>query len=56
MNEREKKLATEARNAYARAWRAKNPDKVKRNNASYWLRKANRELSAGKKDDSGEGK
>lgn len=36
----EEKMATEARNAYARAWRAKNPDKVRRNNKNYWLRKA----------------
>jgi len=28
MNEEEKKLAAEARNAYAREWRAKNPDKL----------------------------
>lgn len=40
MNDIEKKLAAEARNAYARKWRAANPDKVKKNNANYWLRRA----------------
>lgn len=32
-----------AKNAYARAWRAKNPDKVKQYNADYWARKAARD-------------
>lgn len=32
--------ARQARNAYARAWRAKNRDKVKKYNAAYWQRKA----------------
>ena len=40
MDSNEKKMAADARNAYARAWRAKNPDKVRKNNANYWLRKA----------------
>ena len=35
-----KKQAREARNAYARAWRARNRDKVKTYNESYWIRKA----------------
>lgn len=35
--------AREARNAYARKWRAKNPDKVRQYNADYWARKAMRE-------------
>ncbi len=43
MDENEKKRAAEARNAYARKWRAANPDKVRVNNANYWLRKANKE-------------
>ena len=43
MDENEKKLAAEARNAYARKWRASNPDKVRVNNANYWLRKAAKE-------------
>lgn len=42
MNENEAKMAREARNAYARRWRAANPDKVRANNANYWLRKASK--------------
>ena len=42
MDANEKKMAADARNAYARAWRAKNPDKVRKNNANYWLRKASK--------------
>lgn len=45
MDENEKKLATEARNAYARKWRAANPDKVRANNVNYWLRRAAKELA-----------
>ena len=33
----------EARNAYAREWRAKNRDKVRQYNADYWARKAARD-------------
>lgn len=43
--EREKQ-AREARNAYARQWRAKNRDKVKQYNYAYWARKAERERAA----------
>ena len=50
MDANEKKLAAEARNAYARAWRAKNPDKVRKNNANYWLRKAGKTVSEDKED------
>ena len=32
--------AKAVRNAYMRAWRAKNPDKVKEINDRYWRRKA----------------
>lgn len=32
--------AVQARREYQRAWRQKNPDKVKANNARYWERKA----------------
>lgn len=39
MNEK----AREERNAYLRAWRKKNKDKVKKYNADYWERKANKE-------------
>lgn len=35
-----KEAARQARNAYARAWRAKNRDKVRQYNESYWTRKA----------------
>lgn len=34
------KDAIEARREYQRKWRRNNPDKVRRNNASYWERKA----------------
>lgn len=54
MDENEKKLAAAARNAYAREWRAKNPDKVRRNNANYWLRKAGKAALAEKEAHSGE--
>lgn len=45
MIEREKQ-AREARNAYAREWRAKNPEKVRQININYWARKAEREANA----------
>lgn len=32
--------ARQARNAYARQWRANNRDKVRQYNADYWARKA----------------
>lgn len=35
--------ARQARNAYARAWRKKNPEKAKANNMRYWARRAERE-------------
>ena len=50
MDLNEKKLAAEARNAYAREWRAKNPDKVRKNNANYWLRKAGKMVTEKKED------
>ena len=34
--------AEEARRAYHKQWRAKNPDKVRANQARYWERKAER--------------
>ena len=40
MDVNEKRLAAEARNAYAREWRSRNRDKVRKNNENYWLRKA----------------
>ena len=51
MNEKEKRIAAEARNAYARRWRAANPEKVRANNANYWLRKAKKEKDAETCDD-----
>lgn len=36
----ESAIIRQAKNAYMREWRRKNPDKVKRNNERYWLRKA----------------
>lgn len=30
--------------AYMKAWREKNRDKVKRNNAAYWLRRVEKKL------------
>lgn len=44
MTYEEKKAAAEARNAYARKWRAANPDKVRANNKRYWLRKAEKTI------------
>ena len=55
MNEEEKKLAAEARNAYAREWRAKNPDKVRKNNANYWLCRASKVALEEKENLSGKG-
>ena len=44
--------AKELRRLYAKAWRAKNPDKVRENNRRYWERKALRmaEEEAAKKE------
>lgn len=39
INERER-IAKEARNAYQREWRKKNPDKVKQIMARHWAKKA----------------
>lgn len=38
-------LARQKRNAYVRAWRNKNKDKVSEANRRYWLKKAERELA-----------
>lgn len=51
MDEEKKKAAAEARNAYAREWRAKNPDKVRANNKRYWERKAEREAAKADKEE-----
>ena len=42
--------ARQAKNAYARAWRAKNPDRVKASNERYWLRRAEREAAAAEQE------
>lgn len=36
----QRNAAKAARNAYAKEWRRKNPDKVKATNARYWEKKA----------------
>ena len=36
----EQEKARQARNQYAREWRARNRDKVKANNERYWAKKA----------------
>lgn len=36
----QRNAAKAARNAYAKEWRRKNPDKVKAANARYWEKKA----------------
>lgn len=46
MDDEKKKAAAEARNAYARRWRAANKDKVRANNERYWMRRAEREAAA----------
>ena len=53
MDANEKKLAAEARNAYARKWRAANPDKVRANNANYWLRRAAKEAARKEAEEAG---
>lgn len=53
MDANEKKLAAEARNAYARKWRAANPDKVRANNANYWLRRAAKEAAGKEAEEAG---
>ena len=45
--------AREARNAYQRAWRAKNPDRVREINNRYWAKKA-QELQKGDGTDGAE--
>ena len=41
--------ARDARNAYYRAWRARNPEKVRNSNKRYWSKKA-AELAAAEKE------
>ena len=44
--EEAKQLAREARAAYMRRYRREHPDKIKRINEAYWLRRAIREARA----------
>lgn len=53
MGTREKDLAAEARNAYARRWRAANPDKVRAINARYWTRMAAKEAARKEAEEAG---
>lgn len=46
MNEVDIEKARAAQRAYAKAWRAKNPDKVREKNLRYWTRRAEREALA----------
>ena len=43
--------AREQRNAYMREWRRKNPDKVKKNLANHWERKAEQAKKEAEKED-----
>lgn len=45
----EQRAAAEARNAYARAWRAANKDKVRASNQRYWMRRAERQKKVERK-------
>ena len=45
MSKTDTEKARAAKNAYARAWRAKNPDKVKAAAVRYWARRAEREAA-----------
>ena len=45
MNNVDIEKAREAQRAYARAWRAKNKDRVRENNLRYWARRAEREAA-----------
>lgn len=42
---RAKEAGRLARNAYAREWRANNPEKVRQYNKDYWARKALRNIA-----------
>ena len=38
------RIAREEQRAYKKAWRAANPDKVKKHNLAYWQKRAERKL------------
>ena len=50
MTEKERQKAAEARNAYAREWRAANKDKVREANLRYWLRRAQKESDSAEEE------
>ena len=54
MDVNEKKLAAEARNAYARKWRAAHPDKVMEYNEKYWIRRVAKEAARKEAEERGE--
>ena len=51
MNKSDAEKARTARNAYARAWRAKNPEKVRAAAERYWARRAEREAAEQEKQE-----
>lgn len=46
MEQKAMDAARNARNAYARQWRAKNKERVRESNLRYWARRAEREAAA----------
>ena len=50
MSGHDEQRAAELRREYLKRWREKNPDKVKRYNREYWLRKAQKSLHGGDDD------
>lgn len=44
-------LVKTARNKYLKEWRAKNKDKIRKYNQTYWSKKAREELSSDLKED-----
>lgn len=53
MSKQLSKEANDARNAYAREWRKKNPEKVRQAQEKYWRKKA-KEMQAEAEAESGE--
>lgn len=50
MTVEQQELARQARNRYAREWRAKNKDKVRANNVRYWARQAEKHNEGSEKE------
>ena len=40
----DEQIINKTRNAYIKAWRRKNPEKVKQYNEQYWLNRAKKEM------------